>query len=264
MMSWRWLLWLIPVYLVVLVVIAPARVALWFVGGGGGPGAAPPSSPVAITAISGTIWHGEVSFNAALPTGGTLTLNDVEWRLSPWQLFTGQAQVALKIPSSNIIYGEAVIIASSNSANLTAQMQGALQPAIQQLRIPVPITMAGNFELAVANYQVSDFAAGKLCDTLEATLTTRNTEMRLNQQWHALGDYKTQLSCNAQNGINARIDDNNLVGLRLNAQVNGRIAAPQVSLEGSMRPTVNTPKPVTDMLMFLGKPDAQGRYNFKW
>ncbi|CUA86488.1 type II secretion system protein N [Pseudidiomarina woesei] len=262
MMSWRWLLWLIPLYLVALVVMAPARLVFWFVGEGGGPWGGPGSAP--LSSVSGTIWQGEASIHATLPTGGTLSLHNVTWQLSPWQLFTGEANVALKIPSSNYIYGEATIMASSSQAKLQANLKGAMQPAIQQLQIPVPITMAGDFELNIANYQVSDFQSGKFCDTLEGTFATSRTEMRLNHQWHQLGDYKTELTCNPQNGINANIDDNNLVGLRLNAQVNGRITAPQVSVNGSIKPTLQTPKPVTDVLVFLGKPDAQGRYNFKW
>ena len=276
MMSWRWLLWLIPLYLVALVVMAPARLVFWFVGEGGGPGSAPLSAPgsgpgsaplsssVKFSGVSGTLWQGEASIQAALPTGGTLSLNNVTWQLSPWQLFTGEANVALKIPSSNYIYGKATITASSDEARIQANLKGAMQPAIQQLQLPVPITMAGDFELNIENYQVSDFQSGKFCDTLDGTFATSRTEMRLNHQWHPLGDYQTKLSCTQQNGINAIIDDNNLVGLRLNAQVNGRIASPQVSVSGSIKPTLQTPKPVTDVLVFLGKPDAQGRYNFKW
>ncbi|OZB03010.1 MAG: hypothetical protein B7X54_10380, partial [Idiomarina sp. 34-48-12] len=101
-------------------------------------------------------------------------------------------------------------------------------------------------------------------DALAATINAQRTEMRINQQWHELGDYLATLSCNAQNGINVEIDDNNIVGLRLNAQINGRIDAPQVSVNGSMKPTLQTPQPISELLVFIGKPDAQGRYNFKW
>lgn len=253
MMSWRWLLWLIPLYLVALVALTPAAVIKW----GAVPG-------LHLTSTQGTLWRGSTSISADLPTGGTLHLQDVNWRLSPWQLFLGQADIALQIPSTNYIHGSATINASASKATITANLQGAMQPAIQQLKLPVPITMAGNWELAVADYQVSDYQSGKICDSLDARFNARTTEMRINQQWHALGDYVSTLSCNEQNGITVKIDDNNLVGLRLNAQVNGRIDAPQVSLTGSMQPTLQTPKPITDLLVFLGKPDAQGRYNFKW
>lgn len=257
MMSWRWLLWLIPLYVIALLVLTPASVIKW------GAGLAPEQG-LHVSSTTGTIWNGSASFSATLPTGGTLNLEDVRWQLNPWKLFTAGADIALTIPSNNIIYGDAVIQAGMSRATLRGNLQGAMQPAIQQLKLPVPITMAGNFELDINDYQLSDFNSGKICDTLTATINVRRTEMRINQQWHELGDYLAKLSCNTENGVNVRIDDNNIVGLRVDAQINGRMTAPQVSFTGSMKPTLQTPQPISELLVFIGKPDAQGRYNFKW
>lgn len=258
MMSWRWLLWLIPVYLVALVALAPARLLLLAID--------EQRMPLQLSAVSGSLWRGSSTLRAPLPTGGELQLNAVQWQLNPWALLTGRAVVAVEIPAAagNLIYGQAQLQVSRQAAELSANLQGALQPAIQQLQLPVPITLAGNFELQIDQYQIADFASGKLCDVLSGQLATRNTEMRLNQQWYELGDYLTQFSCTDQHGIVATIDDNNLVGLRLNARVDGTTSAPQVRVDGSLKPTLQTPKPVTELLVFIGKPDAQGRYSFKW
>jgi|SRR5690554_2923313 len=256
MMSWRWLLWLIPLYLLALVVLAPARLLLLAVD--------EQRMPLQLSAVSGSLWQGTASVNTALPTGGELQLNGVQWQVNPWALMTGRALLTLDIPASNVLFGHAQLDVTSSTVQLNANLQGALQSAIQQLQLPVPITLAGNFELQIDDYQLHDWQSRKFCDTLSGQLTTRDTEMRLNQQWYPLGDYLTQLTCTAQNGIQAKIDDNNLVGLRLNALVNGNFAAPQVRVDGSLKPTLQTPKPVTDMLVFLGNPDAQGRYTFKW
>lgn len=257
MMSWRWLLWLIPLYVIALVALTPASVVKW------GAGLAPEQG-LHVSSTAGTIWNGKANISAELPTGGTLVLEDVQWQLNPWKLFLAEVEIALDIPSKNYLYGTAEIHAGLSQAQVTGNLKGAMQPAIQQLKLPVPITMAGNFELDINDYQVSDFNSGKICDALAGTINTRQTEMRINQQWHELGDYLATLTCNAENGINVRIDDNNIVGLRLDAQVNGRIDAPQVSLTGSLKPTLQTPQPISELLVFIGKPDAQGRYNFKW
>ncbi|WP_404408633.1 type II secretion system protein N [Pseudidiomarina marina] len=257
MMSWRWLLWLIPLYLIALIALTPASVIKW------GAGLAPEQG-LHVSSTAGTIWNGRANISAKLPTGGMLNLDDVQWQLNPWKLFMAEAEIAVEIPSKNYLYGTAVINAGMSQAQLKGNLKGAMQPAIQQLKLPVPITMAGNFELDITDYQVSDFNSGKICDALAGTINARRTEMRINQQWYELGDYLATLTCNAENGINVRIDDNNIVGLRLDAQVNGRIDAPQLSVNGSMKPTLQTPQPISELLVFIGKPDAQGRYNFKW
>ena len=252
-MSWRWLLWLIPLFIIALAATAPARL----IEGGAVQGLHP-------TSTKGTIWHGTTTITADMPTGGKLHLQDVSWQLSPWKLFLGQANVALKIPSSNYLHGELNINAGLNELQLSGNLQGAVQPAVTQMKLPVPITTAGNWALNIANFQVSDFNSEKICDNLDAQLTASTMEMRLNRQWHPLGDYQAQLSCSNEHSLVVTLADNNLVGLRLNAQVSGRITAPQVSLQGSMQPSAQTPKPITDVLVFLGEPDAQGRYHFKW
>src|SRR5690554_2015015 len=196
MMSWRWLLWLIPIYLIVLVITAPASL----LERGAVQGLHPSST-------SGTLWRGKANIQAELPTGGVLQLQEVSWRLSPWALFSGRAEVVLNIPSQNYIYDKLKLSASTDKAQLSGTLQGAMQPAIQHMKLPVPITIAGDWQLNIADFQVIDFQSGKICDTLEGSFNARNTEMRINQQWHALGDYVSTLACTTENGIAIEIDD---------------------------------------------------------
>ncbi len=249
-MKWlRWL-WLVPILLVVLVATAPASLIGY--------------SELQAENTSGTIWNGQTDVVVELPNGGVVQLQQVTWQLQALPLLWGEAQIAIDIPTSNYLHGQLWLTASRDHAKLNGTLAGALQPVIKQWQLPVPFTLAGNWDLQLKDYQVSDFKSGKFCDSLDSDFTTRNVELRLNQQWHALGDFQTRLHCNSNHGIELALDKNNHLGLEVFAAVNGVRAQPQLNVRGSIQPNVQTPRPVVDMLVFMGKPDREGRYHFVW
>ncbi|RUO62590.1 type II secretion system protein N [Pseudidiomarina insulisalsae] len=255
-MSWRWLLWLLPVYLIGLVVFAPARLLLWFI---------PAQSGIELSAISGTLWDGQASVSAPANQQLTLTFHQVQWQLQPWALFTGKAQLAFRVPSGNTVQGSGTATLGINGAvQLQGEFSGNLQEAIQTYQLPVPVTLNGDWSLNVQQFQLNDLADGHWCNELQARVVSRDTEVRFNQRWSDLGEFSTLLSCNAGNEIVADMAADNRLGLSFETVIGGTQQSPRIAISGSMRPTTQTPREVADMLVFLGRPDATGAYQFRF
>lgn len=260
MMKWWWLL---PLFILGLVVQAPAQLLPWVLQQVNG------ADAVQLTHVQGTLWKGSTNVSAPLSTGGQVEFQQVQWQLSPWHLLLGRAVVQLQIPqrAGNELYGEANVQLRATEVSVSSQLHGQLQPLIQQWRLPVPITVAGQLELRLDDYGLSDFDSQQWCHRLAGQLITRNTEMRINHVWHPLGDFNTQLGCvtdGNQQAVQLRVEPPNLIGLTVAAQVGGSWRAPRVKVNGTLQPTAQTPAPIRELLVFLGQADAQGRYSFSW
>lgn len=254
-MSWRWLLWLIPVYLVGLVVFAPARLVLWFI---------PANADVELSAVQGTLWQGQatLSYNAAPQQ---LMFNDVRWQLAPWRLLSGTAAVDVQVPETNVVGGQGQVeLGIGGEVKLAGEFGGNLQQAVVAYQLPVPVTLDGQWSLELENFQLTDLSSGEWCSQLIGKLTTRGTAIRLNQQWTDLGPFATALSCSANNEIVAKMEGNNSVGLSFETRLAGSHQAPQVFISGKLKPSVQTPRAVAEVLVFLGAPDASGAYPFNF
>lgn len=255
-MSWRWLLWLLPIYFVGLVVFAPARALLWFV---------PEQSGISLSAVSGTLWNGQATLSAPANPQVTVHLQQVQWQLQPFALLTGKAQLNFNIPQPNTVNGSGeVTLGINGSVQLSGEFAGNLQEAIQAYRLPVPVTVDGRWALTISAYTLDDLASGQWCTKLQATAQSRGTAIRLNNRWSDLGEFKTALSCSANNEIIAKMEGDNRLGLSFTSTVGGTQQAPQVRIQGALEPNLQTPREVSEMLVFLGRPDNRGAYRFNF
>ncbi|MGI0153048.1 type II secretion system protein N [Pseudidiomarina sp. WS423] len=266
--------WLLPLYLIILLATAPAR---WL-------SLANDVLPAGthITPLQGTLWRGTMNLQAQLPTGASLNLEQVEWQLSPLALLLGKLDLQLSIPAGNVFEGQVQLVAASADEELAApateqgpevglqvlqlsgELAGNVQAAVNQLRLPVPLTVAGEWQLQLDDYSNRNLTSGRFCDSMQGTLDWTSSEIRLNQAWHALGDYRLHLGCTANQAISATIKDNNWLGLIVEAKVQGSMGRPQLSVAGSIKPTTQAPQPVAEMVSFIGQPDSQGRIPFNW
>lgn len=255
-MSWRWLLWLIPVYLIGMIVFAPARVLLWFI---------PEQSGITLSAVSGTLWNGQASVNTPANPQVTVNFNNVQWQVRPLSLLTGKAQVDFSIPANNVVSGTGTAtLGFAGSVHLQGNFSGNMQEAIQTYQLPVPVTIDGRWALTLTNYRLADLASGKWCNELQATASSRGTAVRFNNRWSDLGEFETTLSCSPQNEIIASMQDDNRLGLSFTTTVGGSQQAPQVRIQGALKPSLQTPREVSEMLVFLGRPDNSGAYRFNF
>ena len=252
-MKKRWLLWLVPVYLVGLVVFAPAQLLTWFV---------PAQTGVELSAVQGSLWQGQANVSYQMPQQ-QLQFQQVRWDLTPSALLKGKVELALEIPALNTVSGKAEVELSFGGAlTVNGQFGGNLQQTISEYNIPALLTTDGRWDLALDNYVVADLASGRWCDALDAEATSRSTAVRIQRQWIELGDFETQLSCSANSEIIATMTPNNRLGLEFTTTLGGNQQQPQVRVQGQLRPTTQTPRQVADVLVFLGEPNTNGAYSF--
>ncbi|CAB0151160.1 hypothetical protein PSI9734_01573 [Pseudidiomarina piscicola] len=254
-MSWRWLLWLLPIYVVALIVFAPARLVLWFI---------PDAAPVELSAVQGSLWQGQSDLSYQ-NNGQTLNFYEVSWQLAPWQLLSGQVMLDVQLPARNVTAGSAQLqLGFDGAVQLNAELGGTIQQAISSYQLPVPVTVDGRWSLQLTDYQLADLSSSQWCNQLQGTLTTRGTALRLNQQWTELGPFQTELSCSAKNEIVATMKNDNTVGLSFTSVLAGNRQVPKLEVQGRVEPTAKTPRAIADMLVFMGKPDSSGAYPFRF
>ncbi|WP_411369089.1 type II secretion system protein N [Pseudidiomarina salilacus] len=254
-MKKRWLLWLVPVYLVGLVVFAPAQLLTWFV---------PAQAGVELSAVQGSLWQGQANVSYQTPRQ-QLQFQQVGWNLTPSALLTGKVVLALEIPAVNTVSGNAdVELSFAGALRVNGQFGGNLQQTISEYNIPALLTTDGRWDLAFDNYELADVANGRWCDALDADVTSRSTAVRIQREWIELGDFVTQLSCSTNSEIIARMSPNNRLGLEFTTTLAGTQQQPQVRIQGQLRPTTQTPRQVADVLIFLGEPNANGAYPFNF
>ena len=246
--SLHWL-WLIPLFIIALIITAPARVLHWV----------PLANGIELQGISGSLWQGHAGqIILELPDGAEpLKLRNVNWDLSGWRLFTGTAALHLDIPAAdNLVSGDMLLYASTSGVQLRdAKLSGNIGRTIKAFNIPSPLTVDGDWQ---ANIEQLQLASGKnLCQALDADVEGEQIQLQINREWQQLGDYPAVLSC-TDGAVNVMMDGNNSMGLQLNALINRQ----QIRLEGSMKPTADVPAQITELLVYVGKPDASGRYAF--
>ncbi|MDX1706517.1 type II secretion system protein N [Pseudidiomarina sp.] len=259
-MSWRWLLWLLPVYLIGLVVLAPAQLVGWGLQQFGG-------GMVQVQNLSGTIWNGKGGLTRIiLPTGTALELENIEWGVSPLLLLKGELGLNFEIPQAgNVISGSGQLQLTGQGLPLfEAELQGNIAQSAAALNLPLPLTIDGDWQLDLTRYSLNDFSSPGWCDTLRATVLTEQVRVRLNSVWRPLGDFRADLDCGDPQTINVSIPSENLLGLQVDAAVHGTRSLPRVRLQGSIRPTLETPAEVSELLVLIGQADASGRYTFSF
>lgn len=259
-MKLKWLLWLIPVYVLAFFALAPASLISWGVSHFGGINAPK------LLQMEGRLWHGRIGVLQVVTNFGTqLELQQIDYKINPWALLTGRLDMQFSIaqlPSNLLDGGMAIEARSGGIDSLRGVLQGDVGRAIVELNLPVPVPVQGQFRLELEQYAYNDFSKRYWCDALAATLYVSQAQVLLNNVWSKLGDYNLPLSCNPRNGIAFSMDGQNVMGLTLNGNVDGM--PPQVSFEGYLQPTLEAPRSITDLLQFIGQPDANGRYQIRW
>ncbi|HET8816640.1 MAG TPA: type II secretion system protein N [Pseudidiomarina sp.] len=258
-MRWTWLLWLIPVYLIALIVFAPARLVGWTLTQTGA------AQQVSLHGLEGSLWSGSAaSVETRLPTGAPVRLQDVTWHVHPWSLFTGTLMVDFRIPQlTNLVYGQGSLVATSTGLEqFNADLSGSILSGATALDLPLPLTIDGRWNLRVQDYRLADWQQPTWCSTLAGTVAANAVQVKLDNRWLDLGNFDVQLQCTEAEAITVTMPQNNRLGLGFEALVEGSRQIPRGRIDGFFKPTIETPAEVQELLPFLGQPDAAGRYAF--
>ncbi|KFZ31340.1 hypothetical protein IDSA_01010 [Pseudidiomarina salinarum] len=259
-MSWRYVFWLIPVYLAALIVLAPAQLIGWGLQQFAG------NNPQ-LQNLSGTIWNGKAGLTRVIvPTGTAVKLENIEWGIDPVSLLKGELGLSFEIPQAgNVISGSGLIQVNRQGLPVfEANLSGGIAQSSVALNLPLPLNIDGAWQLDLNEYSLSDFSTPGWCDTLNANINTEQVRVRLDNAWLPLGDFRADLECGDPQTINVSIPPENRLGLQVNAALHGTRNVPRVRLQGSIKPTLQTPAEVSELLVFIGQADATGRYTFSF
>jgi len=222
-----------------LLIIFPARVAHhWFT-----------PEVVAISGIQGSIWRG----HALEGEIGGIYVRNLNWRMRPWQLFTGELAYDIEADAvSGFVNGEVAIGVGGSASirNLTASL--SLQSMQSIVGMPgLDGTANLQFERLVFENGIPVAAAGTLeVANLVAPLIHRSS----------VGGFRAEFFTQ-ESGIVASVEDTDAV-----VELAGSLS---VSLDrtyqflAQVAPKGTTPASLREQMRFLGTPNERGQYELR-
>ena len=241
----RWIAWIV-ITLVLLVVLAPARVLYWL----------PLPANMVLNELDGSLWDGRAG---TLQLDG-VWLNNVQWQLQPLALLSGQLSVAITVPvAANSISGEALVSSGFGGLQVShLQADGQLAALLQLANTQLPLKSQGNWQLDISDFKVSDPNPTQWCNVLKGNATGRNIQVLVNGAWQSLGDFPVGLGCADSGAVTLSMTGDNNLGLALEGAINSQ----DIDINGTVRPNARTPEGLAKLFEYLGQPDSQGRYSF--
>lgn len=226
------------VLVVALVVMFPARVAYHWV-----------SSPrLAMSGIHGTVWNGGAR---EFSTYGVY-LQDLTWKIRPWQLLTGKAHFHMSgAPVSGFFESEIAIGLNSTVtlSNLKASVPLAMFEGASEIA-----GLRGNASL---QFERIELVKGRAA-AMNGSMTVANLVVPMVTR-SPLGGYKADFFTQ-NNGIVASVEDTDgVVDLAGSLQIN---RDKSYRFDGLVAPLPNTPDELRQRLSFLGTPNERGQYAF--
>jgi len=222
-----------------LVVIFPARVAHhWFTPAG-----------VAISGIQGSIWRG----HALEGEMGGIYVRNLNWRMRPWQLFTGELAYSVEADAlSGFINGDVAIGVGGSASirNLTASL--SLQ-SVQSI-----VRMSGLDGTANLQFERLVFENG-IPVAADGTLEVANLLAPLIHR-SPVGGFRAEFFTQ-ESGVMASVEDTDAIvdlagSLSVSADRTYRFLA-------QVAPKSTTPEDLREQMRFLGTPNERGQYELR-
>lgn len=212
----------------------------------------PSPSAFKIENPSGTIWRGE----AKNVVWQQENLGQIVWQFEPMKLFQGRANFSVRFGrgsdkkiagKGNVGVGLSGIYAQNVSASVPAET------VLDYLHVPVPVSVTGNIELFVANYQY----AQPLCKSADGTLVWSGSEIITPVGALNLGTIVTQLQCSESTLTAQGQHDSSQISAEFQAKLQ---ANKRYKIDAWFKPKAAFPSAMASQLNWLGVPDTQGKY----
>jgi len=241
----------IATYLISLIIQTPLRQVLAWIE--------PLPEQIKVYSVEGTIF----SAQAELIQKNKLRLEHVSWKFRPEMLFTGRLAGDLTFENSDQTRGVAQInYPIFGSPHLTNTRIRFPVQAIESLLLPMPINLNGWISIEL-NY------LAWLNNHLDIAGDTRleNIVFSGSTPPAPFGDFLIIWETLPPANNDAPIIRGNITDqggpLQLNAQINLDNSGAW-KLSGTIVPRPAIPSQISQMLIFLGQPDSQGKYSISW
>lgn len=249
-MTKHWKLWAtgIGCYLIFMLFLVPAAWWLKLV---------PLPSGLAVGQVTGTLWRGEITAVRYQQLG----FSNVGWQLKPAALLTGKIRVALQsgsLQQTQLPYLDAVADYGFGGLQLNnSLLKLPVAQLVPALQLPLPVQATGELMLDVKHYSQGTPWCGQLTGAaswLDARLQPPGSN------WLDLQSIYAELSCE-QGNLQLITDGQNALGLAITASLDGNS---RLSVNGTVKPEASMPEEVHQAMKFIGRPDAEGRYNIRF
>ncbi|MCW8333345.1 type II secretion system protein N [Vibrio paucivorans] len=211
---------------------------------------------LSLSGVSGTIWNGKV--NQVEWQGNSL--GEVQWHLKPLKLLTGKAEADVRFGrgSEMNVSGKGTVgygFSGPYANNLVASVPADY--VMQQIHIPVPLTVAGQLELSIKQLAY----AAPYCQTGEGALVWNAASATSPLGGLELGPVVAQLSC--QDSVVSVQGDQQ--SEQVSAEFSATLQADnRYSAQAWFKPGAQFPEGLQSQLKWLPSPDSQGRYQFNY
>lgn len=206
---------------------------------------------LAFSGVSGSLWQGE----AAQLRYGAVSLANVRWQLSPWQLFLGKAALQFEFGSPQTARGNGRIAAGFGGAIASDELYLQLPAqALQPLIALTGVQLGGELQLNLRELALD----GRHIERLQGRIVWQRAQVRTPLGQPQLGAYAIDLGGDGEGGVTGDITDiDGVLGLT------GRIhLTPQrLELDGSVRSDL--PEELDRFFRVIGRPDGD-RYQLRW
>lgn len=206
--------------------------------------------PLQAYQVTGTLWSGTVGMVEA----GNYRLENVAWRLHPWQLVTGSFEVAVKIGDDAQPIAFTLGRNFDGSHYISSSSDELSVGALESVLMTHPLGLVGGLQLDLHNIRIAD----KRLAGFEGVVMWQNAGLGapLNMD---VGSFAAEFK-QADNGVRGTIKD---VAGPLTAE--GDLVIPlDGSYQLSARVAINDPQrsELAQALRYLGSPSPGGQVNF--
>lgn len=244
---WIWLLAGFVLYLLALIIMAPASLVPWYLARQG------PQQPIILEDVQGTLWQGSAAraFWRG-PTGPLEPLGQTQWRVHVLPLLVGKVKVGLRVNGP------------------AGQMRLDLQPQGQAYRIT---SLTGKIPMTYLASRLGQFSAldpkGTLVlDLPELQFGPQGLQGRGRVDWQQAGFGLSPVNPLGNYRLNLRerqLRLETLSGpLRLNAHGEIESGSPRLSLDGTAQATGPQAAQIQPVLSFLGPDQGNGVHAFNF
>ncbi|MDB1122493.1 type II secretion system protein N [Vibrio algarum] len=209
-----------------------------------------------IDSPSGTIWAGEAQ-NIGWNNDN---FGHATWQFQPLTLLQGKAHYSFRFGrgSDAKLMGKGnfgVGLSGVYAENVVVSMPA--KNVLDQLSMPLPITVDGNLELSINEY----IYAQPWCQTATGTLVWNGSQIGSPLGGLELGTVITDLKCEESRlTVTGEHNDN-----QLTASIKGELLPDQrYNVDALFKPNTEFPKAMKSQLRWLGRPNNNGEYPFTY
>ena len=213
----------------------------------------PSQVPLRLTGVSGSVWQGQASH----AQWRQYSLGSVRWNVQASQIFLGRIEAKVRVNDPQIGAHVKGVVGYGFGGAYAKQVIGSMpaKSAMQFARMPIPVDLAGQFELSM---QRISYHSGQ-CQSSPGSLVWNGSQIHSPLGELALGTIMGKVQCQGKKWTMSADQNNGQLSGEVSA--NGRMSG-RAAWQGWLKPGAKFPAPLLPQLQFLGRPDNQGRFHF--